>query len=139
MSVIVLIDKMQLHPDEPKNPLYEDLKDLLDYERGYACDFRRGGKLKTMDISEANEQLLKETVLDVQTTCLPTLNAFRNERNVSQLQERVQHKWQPYIDRLNLCIMRSRTAMQIDYCFVKYKEEYDQKFKPVLKEVLLEY
>lgn len=120
---------MQLNPDQPDNPLNEDLTDLLDYERGYPMDYRRAGKLKHHEISEMNEELLRETVLEVQNTCLPTLNALRNDRNIAQLQERVQHKWQPYIDRLNVCILRTRTAMQMDYCFMKYKEEFEAKFR----------
>lgn len=130
---------MQLHPDQPENPLNEDLTDLLDYERGYAMDFRRAGKLKHQEISEINEKIFKDSVLEVQTICLPTLNALRNERNVSQMQERIHRKWLPYVDKLNYCILRSRTAMQIDYCFMKYRESFDDKFKGELKTILLEY
>lgn len=42
---------MEIHPDAPANPLYEDLKFLLDYERDQAHDFQRAGKLKSIHIA----------------------------------------------------------------------------------------
>ncbi len=41
---------MEVHPDAPANPLYDELKFMLDYERGMPYDYRRGGKLKHMEI-----------------------------------------------------------------------------------------
>jgi hypothetical protein len=102
---------MEIHPDAPANPLYDDLKELLDYERSYAYDWRRAGKLRPMDIAEHNEAIIKKSLLDVQNTCLPTLNQLRSERNMVQLQERVYLKLRPHIDALNVCIVKSRTAV----------------------------
>lgn len=111
---------MEIHPDAPANPLYEDLKELLDYERLQANDFRRAGKLRHIEIAEHNEQIIKESLLDLQNTCLPTINQLRSERNIVQLQERAYLKLRPHIDALNVCIMRARTALQADACFNTY-------------------
>ena len=77
---------MEVHPDQPSNPLESELVELLDYEREQPNDWRRGGKLRTIDISEHNELIVKESLLDIQNTCLPTINKMRNEQNVKQLQ-----------------------------------------------------
>ena len=45
----------------------------------------------------------------------------------------------PHIDTLNLCIMRSRTAAEGDWCFNQYKTNIETQFKPKLKNILLEY
>lgn len=54
---------MEVHPDAPANPLEEDLRMLLDYERDQAHDFTRGGKLRTIHIAEHNEKILKDSIL----------------------------------------------------------------------------
>ena len=45
---------MEVHPDAPANPMEEDLTDYLDAEREMDTEFRRGGKLRHIDISEHN-------------------------------------------------------------------------------------
>ncbi len=116
---------MEIHPDAPANPLYDDLKVLLDYERAQPNDWRRAGKLRHMEIAEHNEKIIKESLLDLQNTCLPTLNQLRSERNIVQLQERVYLKLRPHIDALNICIVKSRTALQADHCFENYSKNYN--------------
>jgi hypothetical protein len=130
---------MEIHPDAPANPLFDELTELVDAERILPTDFRRAGKLRHVDISEHNERIVNESLLDLQNTCLPTLNQLRSERNISQLQERVYHKLLPHIDALNICILRSRTALQADYCFQKYQADFNGPFKANLKDLLLEY
>ena len=56
-----------------------------------------------------------------------------------QLQERVYQKITPYVDRLNICILRSRTASEADHCFAVYDAEFENSFKPELKNILLDY
>ena len=58
---------------------------------------------------------------------------------MSQLQERVYQKMTPYVDRLNICILRSRTADEADYCFTQYDADFQTKFKPELKDILFQY
>ena len=112
---------------------------MLNLERSYNHDFRRQNRAKHIHIAEHNEQLFKERLLDIQNTCLPTLNKLRSHENISQLQERVYQKITPYVDRLNICLLRSRTADEADYCFTTYDAEFQAKFKPELKDILLHY
>jgi hypothetical protein len=75
----------------------------------------------------------------LQNTCLPTINNLRNAENISQLQERVYQNLTRHFDRLNICILRSRTNVEADYCFNRFNEDYESKFKPDLKNILLDY
>lgn len=130
---------MEIHPDQPANPLEEELTDLMDTERVLPADFRRAGKLRHMDISEHNERIVKQSLISIQNTCLPTLNNLRNQSNFTQLQERIYQRLLPHIDGLNICILRSRTSLQADHCFQKYESNLESTFKPELKGILLEY
>jgi hypothetical protein len=56
-----------------------------------------------------------------------------------QLQERVYQRLTPYIDRLNICIIRSRTNVEADHCFNTFNSDFDDKFKPDLKKILFDY
>ena len=130
---------MEIHPDQPSNPLESELVEMLDYERELPNDWRRAGRLRAIDVAEHNEQIVKNSLLEVQNTCLPTLNNLRNERNFSQLQERVYQGLLPHFDALNICLLRSRTAKEGDFCFDQYKTNFETQFKPKLKDILLEY
>lgn len=77
---------MEIHPDAPTNPFEEELTEMVNYERAYAHDFRRAGKIRHIEIAEHNEQILKSSLIDLQNTCLPTLNHLRDERNIARLQ-----------------------------------------------------
>lgn len=50
---------MEIHPDAPANPLYHDLKQLVDWEKQMPNDYKRQTKLRTIQISEHNEQIVK--------------------------------------------------------------------------------
>jgi hypothetical protein len=128
-----------VHPDAPANPLYHQLKELLDFEKTISHDFRRLGKLRTMQVAEHNEQIVKNSLIETQNICLPTLNNLRNVANISQLQERVYQTLTPHFDALNICIMRSRTAFEADHCFNQYLSNFNSNFKPALKNILLDY
>ena len=130
---------MEIHPDAPENPLYEELTEMIDLQRLHPTDYTRGGKVRHMDIAEHNEEIVKQSLLDLQNKCLPTLNNLRNDRNVEQIQERVYHKLKSHIDKLNICILKSRTANQVDYCFNQYQSAYNGPFQASLKEILLDY
>ena len=130
---------MQVHPDQPENPLYEDIMEILDYERVHLHDWRSAGKPRTIEVAEHNEKIVRDSVIDAQNICLPTINKLRNAANIAQLQERVYQKLLPHFDALNICILRSRTTLQADHCFKKYQENYEIKFKVDLKNILLEY
>ena len=60
----------------------------------------------------------------MQNTCLPTIGKLRNEANISQLQERVYQKMTPFVDKLNICIIRSRTADDADECFRRWDSDW---------------
>lgn len=130
---------MEIHPDAPANPLYHELKELLDYDRDVPRDYQRATTLRTLQIAEHNERLVKERLIEVQNTCLPTLNKLRNVLNINQLQERVYQTLTPHFDALNICIIRSRTNPEADYCFNRFNQDFEAVFKPKLKEILLDY
>jgi hypothetical protein len=128
-----------VHPDQAPNPLYHELKELLDYDRDVPRDQRRTTNLRTIQIAEHNEKLLKERIIETQNICLPTLNNLRTTENMLQLQERVYQNLHRYIDRLNICIIRSRTNVEADHCFNTFNADFESKFKPDLKKILLDY
>jgi hypothetical protein len=128
-----------VHPDAPANPLYDDLKDFFDIENSLPNDFRLHSKLRHIQIAEHNEAIVKSKVLETQSICLPTLNNLRNQRNISQLQERVYQRFTKYFDALNICILRSRTNEEADHCFNQFQTSYDNTFRPELKKILLDY
>lgn len=125
--------------DTPANPLYHELKELLDYDRDVPRDHRRTTNLRTIQIAEHNERLVKERLIELQNICLPTLNRLRTNENIAQLQERVYQKLTPHFDLLNICIIRSRTLAEADFCFNKFSEDFEGRFKPDLKRILLDY
>ena len=53
--------------------------------------------------------------------------------------ERAYQGLRPHIDVLNVCLLRSRTAAEGDYCFETYKRNFETQFKPTLKNILLDY
>ncbi len=130
---------MEVHPDQPANPLYYELKELLDYDRDVPRDHKRTTSLRTIQIAEHNEKLLKDRIIETQNICLPTLNNLRTPENMMQLQERVYQKLRRHIDLLNICVIRSRTNVEADHCFNTFNADFDSKFKPDLKNILLEY
>lgn len=71
--------------------------------------------------------------------CLPTIRSFSNTLNITELQERVFLDWRPYIDRLNICLMRSRTINHSHQCAQQYLSEFNNVFLQHLKEILKEY
>jgi len=85
------------------------MNELLNFERTAPNDYRTQSKLRHIQISEHNEKIIKEKVLETQNICLPTINHLRNQRNISQLQERVYQTLTKYFDTLNICILRCRT------------------------------
>ncbi len=130
---------MEIHPDAPANPLFNDMNELLNFERTASNDYRVQGKLRHIQISEHNEKIIKDKVLETQNICLPTLNNIRNQRNISQLQERVYQNLTKHFDTLNICILRSRTNDEADHCFNQFATTYETVFRPDLKRILLDY
>jgi hypothetical protein len=63
--------------DTPANPLYHELKELLDYDRDVPRDHRRTTNLRTIQIAEHNERLVKDRLIELQNICLPTINKLR--------------------------------------------------------------
>jgi len=51
----------------------------------------------------------------------------------------VYQKLRPHVDLLNICILKSQTAAEGDYCFNKYKNDIETSYKPALKNILLEF
>lgn len=49
-------------------------------------DYMQAGKLRTININDEQEEVVNQSLLKIQQTCLPTLNKLRSERNFSQLQ-----------------------------------------------------
>lgn len=125
--------------DTPANPLYHELKELLDYDRDVPRDHRRTTNLRTIQIAEHNERLVKDRLIELQNICLPTINKLRTNENIAQLQERVYQKLTRHFDLLNICIIRSRTLAESDFCFNRFNEDFEGKFKPELKSILLDY
>lgn len=128
-----------MHPDQAPNPLYHELKELLDYDRDVPRDHKRTTNLRTIQIAEHNEKILKDRIIETQNICLPTLNNLRTTENMLQLQERVYQNLHRHIDLLNICIIRSRTNVEADHCFNTFNADFDSKFKPDLKKILLDY
>lgn len=82
---------------------------------------------------------MKERLIELQNICLPTINKLRGVENISQLQERVYQNLTRHFDLLNICILRSRTNVEADHCFNTFNADFDSKFKPDLKNILLDY
>lgn len=64
----------------------------------HPADFRRGGAYSWIEIPEELKVKITESVIKIQNTLIPTIKGLRNERNISQLQNRVYLKMKSYED-----------------------------------------
>ena len=74
---------MEIHPDAGINHFKSELTELVDYERGSSPTTEGSTNSGTINVSKFNQKIIKDTLLDVQNTCLSTINNLCSEKNIT--------------------------------------------------------
>ena len=82
---------------------------------------------------------MHEQVREVENMCFPTLVEMRDVSNMLHLQERIYLKLRVHIQNLETCYKSARTNEDGDFCIKKFDEGFENKFKPDLKKILMDY
>ena len=67
-------------------------------------------------MAQDTQKKVEEEITKIQTTLFWTMRKLTNERNISQLQERVYLKLKRYEDEFNVCHVQARTPSEADVC-----------------------
>jgi hypothetical protein len=122
------------------NPFQPYVDSYAHYQRNYhPNEYQKYGSYASVQVPEEIKVGVRAAMVNIQNSVLPTLNHIRNERNISQIQDRIYRKLKVYEEEFNNCQSRTRSIDDAYVCGNQLLNRLNVDIPQHVKSVINEY